>query len=103
MTTKQKTDFLWYTIRSASHGGGVDVHGFKEATTGVLKGQTIKTFIDSFETEQEAFAAFPDAKYGSKFTDPVVSLNHLPGENDPVAGGMYPDDYDDAPSHDGDY
>jgi hypothetical protein len=30
---------------------------------------------------------------------PQVSLNHLPGEDDPVPGGMYPDDYDTQDSY----
>ncbi len=99
--SKVKSEYLWYTVRQGN--GSLDVHGFKECESGVLKGQTIRCFIDSFDTEEEAFAAFPNASYGSKWTDPVVSLNHLPGEDDPVAGGMFPDDYDDdgdAPSYD---
>ena len=93
MTTKVKPEYSWYTIRSDGRGG-IDVHGFKECTSGVLKGQTLKHFVDSFDTEEEAKAKFPDAEYGSKWTDPQVSYNHLPSEDDPVAGGMYPDDID---------
>jgi len=60
-----------------------------------LSGQVLKHFIDSYETEEEALKAHPDAEgYSNKYTDPQVSLSHLPGEDDPVAGGMYPDDID---------
>ncbi len=31
--------------------------------------------------------------FTNKYIEPVVSLSHLPGENDPVPGGMYLDDY----------
>lgn len=85
--------YLWYTIRPSRYGG-FDVHGFFEQPSGVLAGQTLKRFLDSFDTEEQAVAAYPDAKGGSVWTDPQVSLSHLPGENDPVAGGMYPDDID---------
>lgn len=61
----------------------------------VLAGQPQKVFLDSYETSDAALKEYPQAAPGSKWTDPQVSLNHLPDENDPVAGGMYPDDYDD--------
>jgi hypothetical protein len=77
-----------------SQYGGVDVVGYYTAPqSSVLAGQTCRIFLDSFDTEEAALAAYPDAEgYSSKFTDPVVSLNHLPSEDDPVPGGMYPDD-----------
>lgn len=59
----------------------------------VLAGQAMKVFIDSYATREEAETAYPEAAPGSKYTDPQVSLNHLPDENDPVPGGMYPDDW----------
>lgn len=91
--------YLWKTVR---HGAsGVDVHGFSEATTGVLSGQTVRQYLDTYPTLQEAVAAHPEAlladgtpRWGSRLTDPVVSLSHLPGEDDPVPGGMYPDDWE---------
>ena len=85
-------EYLWYTLRPSTWGG-FDVHGFFEADkSSVLAGQTIKRFLDNFDTEAEAREAYPDAKFGSAWTDPQVSLGHLPSEDDPVAGGMYPDD-----------
>lgn len=89
------TQYLWKTIRPGRYGG-FDVHGFKTMPeSSVLAGQNVKCFIDNFETREAAEAAFPDANQGSSWTDPQVSVAHLPGEDDPVPGGMYPDDYDD--------
>lgn len=90
------TDYLYKALRVSKYSG-IDVVGFKEETSGVLKGQTILHFIGNYETEELARQAHPDAgQYVSMFTSPRVSLNHLPDENDPVPGGMYPDDYDDG-------
>lgn len=87
--------FDWYTIRPSKHGG-FDVHGFGTyPRSSVLAGQTRKVFLDAFETEEEARRKYPEAAGGGDFTDPQVSLSHLPDEDDPVAGGMYPDDYED--------
>lgn len=88
-------EFLYKKLRPSQYGG-VDVVGFKQAPrSSVLSGQVLKHFIDSYETEEEALKAHPDAEgYSNKYTDPQVSLDHLPGEDDPVAGGMYPDDID---------
>lgn len=61
----------------------------------VLAGQPQKVFLDCYETQEKALAKFPQAQPSNKWLDPQVNLNHLPGEEDPVAGGMYPDDYDD--------
>lgn len=74
--------------------GSVDVVGFYTAPeNSVLAGQTVKRFINSYDSEKAAKQAHPDAEgYSSKWTDPQVSLRHLPGEDDPVPGGMYPDD-----------
>ena len=88
-------EFLYKKLRPSQYGG-VDVVGFKQAPrNSVLSGQVLKHFIDSYETEEEALKAHPDAEgYSNQYTDPQVSLRHLPGEDDPVAGGMYPDDID---------
>lgn len=74
--------------------GGIDVLGFGTyPKNSVLAGQTSKTFIDNFNTEAEARAAYPTAhEFSSGWTDVGVSLNHLPGPDDMVAGGAYPDD-----------
>lgn len=91
-------NYLWIPLR---HGrcGGYDVIGFKKAERhSVLAGQTLTCFIDNFETEAEALALYPEAadKWTSKALASQVSLAHLPGESDPVPGGMYPDDYEDG-------
>lgn len=59
----------------------------------VLAGQPMKQFLDSYETREQALAIYPDATPGSKWTNPQNSFDHLPGENDPEPGGMYPDDW----------
>ncbi len=87
--------YLWKALRVAQYGRGIDVVGFFEQKGGVLDGQTLKRFIDNFPTEEEARAAYPDVVgFTNSFLEPTVSLNHLPGEDDPVPGGMYPDDSD---------
>ena len=96
MTTK----YEWKTVRDDGCGG-FDVHGFKVAESGLLKGQTAKFYLESYHTVEDAVQAHPElmqdgeVRYGNKWTDPQVNLRHLPDENTPVAGGMYPDDYDD--------
>lgn len=73
--------------------GGIDVVGFGICESGVLEGETLKVFLDNYETEEEAFKHHPDAEgYTNKFTDPSPNLNFLPGENDFVPGGALPDD-----------
>lgn len=51
-------------------------------SSSVLAGQTRRRFLDSFETLEEAKAAYPTADVinGSCFAPP--SLNHLPDEED---------------------
>jgi len=48
--------------------------------------------LASFDSQEAAFKAYPQAKPSSEWLEPQVSLSHLPSEDDPVAGGMYPDD-----------
>lgn len=75
--------------------GGVDVvgHGAYPQSS-ILAGQTSTVFLDNLPDEAQARAAYPQAEsWESKWTAPQVSLAHLPGEDDPVPGGMYPDDW----------
>lgn len=91
---KTKSEYLWKSLRRSQYSG-VDVVGYRKAErNSVLAGQTLTCFIDNYEDEAAARAAHPDVtdSWSSKFLDPVVSLDHLPDENDPVAGGMWPDD-----------
>jgi hypothetical protein len=82
--------------------GDIAVYGWSTyEESSVLAGQPMKVWLDSFGTEEEARAAFPQAGgFSSKWTEPQVNLNHLPDENTPVAGGMYPDDIDDSDKYD---
>lgn len=74
--------FDWYTIRPSKYGG-FDVHGFGTyPRSSVLAGQTRKVFLDAFETEEEALRKYPEATPGGDFTDPQVSLTHLPDDGD---------------------
>jgi hypothetical protein len=57
----------------------------------VLAGQVSKTWLESYDTLAEAQAAYPKARVG--YRSAGNTFNHLPDENDPVAGGMYPDDH----------
>lgn len=88
-------EYLWKALR-AGRFGGIDVVGFKVAPpSSVLAGQTLTCFLDNFPTEEEALAEYPEAadNWTSRALAPQVSVAHLPGEDDPVPGGMYPDDY----------
>jgi hypothetical protein len=60
----------------------------------VLAGQTRKVFIDSFATEAEARAAYPQADVGTHRRSAHNYTNHLPGPDDMVPGGALPDDYE---------
>ncbi len=85
-----------YTLRR-NGDGGVDVlgHGIYPKSS-VLAGQPMKVFLDAFDNEQDAQKQFPQAtQWFNKHLHCAESLNHLPGENDPVPGGMYPDDWTD--------
>tara|TARA_R100000750_G_scaffold45368_1_gene30450 strand:- start:531 stop:806 length:276 start_codon:yes stop_codon:yes gene_type:complete len=88
--------FDCYTI---NHRGDENycVYGWGEYPEySVLAGQPRKVFLNSYKTIEAAQEAYPEAKVGNRWTEPQVSVNHLPGEDDPVPGGMYLDDYDDG-------
>lgn len=82
----------YYEKRGDKYSDGVDVIAWYRVPTGVLKGQMTKAYCDTFETEEEAEAVYGEMNWNSPYLEPQVSLNHLPGEDDPVPGGMYPDD-----------
>lgn len=85
--------FDYYTVRPDNRLGFI-VHGFGTYSRhSVLSGQSMKKFLDSFNTREEALAVYPEADNGNDWMDPEVSLNHLPSEDDFVPGGAYPDDY----------
>lgn len=89
------TKFDYYTLRHSQYGG-VDVLGWGTyPESSVLAGQAMKVFLDNFPDEDAARKAYPQAgSFSSKWTEPEVSLAHLPDEDTPVAGGMYPDDWE---------
>lgn len=61
----------------------------------VLAGQTKKSFVRSFDSLKELEEHYPNLRESHR-GDHQNTINHLPGENDPVPGGMYPDDWDDG-------
>ena len=63
-------------------------------SSSVLAGQTRKRFVNWFDTEAEALEKYPGAEIGYRSAHNTYS--HLPGPDDPVPGGMYPDDLDDG-------
>ncbi len=86
-------DFLWKALRRGKYGG-VDVVAFREMPeSSVLAGQTVTVFLDNYATEELARKDYPDVEgFTNEWLQPPVSVAHLPGEDDPVPGGMYPDD-----------
>lgn len=60
----------------------------------VLAGQTMKRFVNSYKTKEEAEKAYPKAD--ENYRSAHNTYSHLPDEDDLVPGGMYPDDYDDG-------
>lgn len=58
----------------------------------VLAGQTMKHFRGQFETLEAAQAAYPGATYDGSVRSAHNHFDHLPGEDDLVPGGAYPDD-----------
>lgn len=89
-------DFDYYTLRH-SRRGGIDVLGWSTYERGsVLEGQPKRVWLDHFETIEEAQQAYPQAStFSNAWTEPQVSLSHLPGEDDPAPGGAWPDDLED--------
>lgn len=90
----EKFDYL--TLQHKRPNGWC-VYGWKPYPRhSVLAGQMAKCFLDAFGDGEEgraaALAKYPQATPSSAWTEPQVSLAHLPGEDDPVPGGMYPDD-----------
>lgn len=90
-----KTKYHYYTLRYSKYDDSIEVLGwFTYPRSSVLAGQLGKRFMGSYANEAEARKAYPQAEgFTSTFFAQEVSLNHLPGENDPVPGGMYPDDW----------
>lgn len=84
--------YEYYEKRKGKRGG-VDILGWKRVTTGVLKGRMVKHYLGNLPTEEEAEGKYGEMNWYSPWTSPETSLNDLPGPEDPVPGGMYPDDW----------
>lgn len=92
----QRKKFQYYTM-NAEPDGGVFVYGWGVyERSSVLAGQARKVGLDYFDTAEQAKKVYGEMNFSSKWTEPGISLNHLPGENDFVPGGAYPDDFDDG-------
>jgi len=90
----KQVKFDYYEKRGDKYSDKVDVIGWGTyGRSSVLAGQSSKHYLDSFETEAEAEAVYGEMNWNSPYLEPSVSLNHLPGENDFVPGGAYPDDW----------
>lgn len=70
----------------------------------VLAGQRCRVFLGDYDTEALARAALGEQRFRLRVevleapsSRPYTSLAHLPGEDDPVPGGMYPDDIGEWP------
>ena len=89
-------EFDYLTLRHG-HQGSIDVLGWSTyPESSVLAGQLMKVFLDNVPDEAAARAQYPQALgLSHRWTEPQVSVSHLPGEDDPVPGGMYPDDITD--------
>jgi hypothetical protein len=73
------------------------VYGWGEyPESSVLAGQTMKQYIDGFDSEEEARAVWPELGGDTHRRSAHNTTSHLPDENTPARGGMYPDDYDDG-------
>lgn len=90
MKTKQ---FDRFTLQRSKYGEGWDLYGWSTyPASSALAGQPLKRWLDSYETLEAGQAAYPEAQLSSPWIEQQVSLAHLPGPDDPVPGGMYPDD-----------
>lgn len=90
---KAKREVTRYTVECKRDG--FVVYEWMIQPSGVLAGQELKHYLATFETQEEALTVYPQAKPSNKWMEPGVYLNHLPGEDDPVPGGMFPDDIGD--------
>ena len=69
------------TIEAAKYGPGFTVYEIgRYERSSVLAGQTRKSMVDMFATEEEAKAAYPKADVG--YYEPNNTFGHLPGSDD---------------------
>ena len=68
-----------YTIEPNKSQGVNVYHWSIYPESSVLAGQNCKKFVDSYDTPEEAAAAYPGAAEG--YRDACNTYNHLPDEN----------------------
>lgn len=77
--------------------GGFAVYAWGEYPRhSVLAGQVMKSYVAGGDDLEELKAKYPKAEVSEGRRSANNYFGHLPGEDDPVPGGMYPDDYDDG-------
>lgn len=83
-------DYYTYNYESADK---VRVYGWSiYPENSVLAGQPRKVLIE-YLTEGEALKKYKGIQASNTFSEPQVSVNHLPGPEDYVPGGALPDDW----------
>ena len=80
-TIEYSNEYKWYSV----YEFGV------YPRSSVLAGQTMKSYRDSFATQEEAEKAYPPAAVG--YRAPMNTFNHLPDEE--MTEGGYNDPYED--------
>ena len=78
----------YYT--KAGTARGIDLHGWGQyGSSSVLAGQSMKSYLDTFDTEEELDAALIDAginpedvQWSSKWIEPQNTFDHLPDGSD---------------------
>lgn len=92
------TKYDYYTYQQNKYDrNAVNVYGWGTYPKGsVLAGQPLKQYLGQYDSVEALLADYPGAEPSNQYTEPQVSLSHLPGEDDPVPGGAYPDDIDDG-------
>lgn len=81
--------FEYMTIEPANPPCAPDevaVKGYKRCERGVMQGQMLAHFIDTFPSAEAAAQAYPEADPANEYTTPQPSYNHLPDDNDPPVG-----------------
>jgi hypothetical protein len=84
MKDTSKFNYITYEWRGENgYKPRVCVHGWDVYPRySVLAGQERKVFLDSFDTEEEARAAYPMADRSHPLLQREISLNHLPDDGD---------------------
>jgi len=86
ITEVREEKYDYYEIHRSKYGDGFDVKGVKVngyPRHSVLAGQDRIVFLDSFDTEEEAKKAYPEAEMSGPWTGARNYTDHLPGDDDP--------------------